>query len=180
MYLFCAKVDSGRIGLVPEEPLLTAQEVDDFIIVRATVLVSKVQRRMARDVLRGENVPVLEWRLIFSIARFGACHLAFITQRTSIDPAHGSRAATALEKKGLIARRDDPENRRRKIMSLTPEGVALFKRIWPKAQRNSARITAHLDQKDFEDLKRLLDKVNGAFQQDEEVVAPEGSSEDAA
>ena len=163
-----------------EGPILSEQEVDDFIIVRAAALVSEVQRSVSRNVLREENLPLLEWRLLFCIARFGACHLAYITQRTYIDPAHGSRAATALEKKGLIARRDDPENRRRKVMTLTPEGVALFERVWPKAQGNIARITSQLDPQDFETLKRLLDLANEAAQRAGDTVPLNDRSEDAA
>ena len=117
---------------------------------------------MVQNVLREENLPVLEWRLLFSVARFGSCHLAFITRRTSIDPAHGSRAASALEKKGLIERRDDPDNKRRKLISLTPDGIALFHRIWPRARDNIKTITDHLDPQDFAELKRLLDAVNHA------------------
>ena len=85
------------------EPLVPADHLDDFIIVRATAFVSKIQRTMARDVLRKEGLPVLEWRLMFSVARFGSCHLAYITRRTSIDPAHGSRAASALESEAVGA-----------------------------------------------------------------------------
>lgn len=119
---------------------------------------------MTRDVLRGEDLPLLEWRLLFSVARFGSCHLAHISRRTSIDPAHGSRAAAALEKKGLITRCDDPDNRRRKLISLTPDGVELFNRIWPRARQRVRRITDQLNREDFEELKRLLDLVNDAAQ----------------
>lgn len=150
--------------LDPTAPLLSKQEVDDFIIARAATFVSKVQRSMVRDVLREEGLPVLEWRLLYSIARIGSCHLAHITQNTSIDPAHGSRAASALERKGMITRRDDPENRRRKLLALTPDGVALFRRIWPKAQSNIARLTNRLDPQDFEDLKRILGVANDVAQ----------------
>ncbi|MDF1728608.1 MAG: MarR family winged helix-turn-helix transcriptional regulator [Sulfitobacter sp.] len=161
-------------------PLLSKQEVDDFIIVRATALVSKVQRRLARDVLRREKLPVLEWRLIFCIARFGNCHLAYITQRTSIDPAHGSRAASSLEKKGLITRHDDPENRRRKVLSLTPDGIALFERIWPKARANVTRITDQLKSEDFAELKRLLDVANEVAEQGKGPKAVNSAKSDAA
>lgn len=144
------------------DALIAPDLVDDFIIVRATAFTSKVQRAMSRDVLRKENLPALEWRLLFSVARFGTCHLAYITQRTSIDPAHGSRAAAALEKKGLIHRGDDPENKRRKLISLTPSGVALFEKVWPRAQENIKSITDQLEPEDFTALKRLLDLINVA------------------
>lgn len=162
------------------QALIPPELVDDFIIVRATAFTSKVQRAMARDVLRNENLPVLEWRLLFSVARFGSCHLAYITQRTSIDPAHGSRAATALEKKGLITRRDDPNDRRRKLISLTPSGVALFNRVWPRAQQNIKMVTDQLDPQDFAELKRLLDLVNLAAEPliDNTVLDPNPVQED--
>lgn len=117
---------------------------------------------MVRDVLAVEDVPLIEWQLLFSVARFGTCHLAYITRHTSLDPAHGSRAAKMLEKKGLIERHDDPNNRRRKLISLTPHGEALFNRIWPRAQAMITSVTDTLDRADFEEVKRLLDLLNAA------------------
>lgn len=145
--------------------LIPSQEVDDFVIIRVRAFTQKVQQRILGDVLAGEDLPLLEWQLMFSIARFGSCHLAHVTSQTSIDPAHGSRAATALEKKGLIARKEDPDNRRRKLMSLTPAGIVLFERVWPKARRLMRAITDQMDHDDFEDFKRLLALVNDAADQ---------------
>lgn len=141
-------------------PLVAPEQMDDFVIVRATAFTSRVQRAMVRNVLQREAMPVLEWRLLFSVARFGSCHLAHITRRTSIDPAHGSRAAAALEKKGLISRRNDPRNKRRKLISLTAEGIEVFERIWPQAQQNVRGFTDRLTAEEFAELKRLLDLVN--------------------
>lgn len=142
--------------------LIPSEQVDDFIVLRARAFTGKVARAMTRDVLSDENLPVLEWQLLFSVARFGSCHLAHITRHTSIDPAHGSRAASALEKAGLVTRREDPENRRRKLISLTPEGIETFERVWPRARRMIRSVTDHLEHKDFEDLKRLLVLINAA------------------
>lgn len=162
--------------------LIPAGDVDDFIIVRATTFTGRIQRAMVRDVLRTEDLPVLEWRLLFSVARFGSCHLAYITRRTSIDPAHGSRAAAALEQKGLIERRDDPENKRRKLISLTPEGVALFNRIWPRARKKIKTLTDQLSPQDFAELKRLLDLVNSVAEplldaEDKELIKEKAEQE---
>lgn len=145
-------------------PLVPPEQIDDFIIIRARAFTSKVRRVMARDVLKQEGLPILEWQLLFSVARFGSCHLAYITRRTSIDPAHGSRAASALEKKGLITRREDPRNKRRKLISLTAKGVEAFDRIWPRARRTMKTITDQLRAQEFEDLKRLLDRANSAVE----------------
>ena len=141
--------------------LVPPEQVDDFIILRARKFTSSVRRALTREVLQTESLPILEWQLLFSIARFGSCHVAYITKHTSIDPAHGSRAASALEKRGLIARCEDPKNKRRKLMSLTPLGVETFERIWPKARHVTATLTDRLNPQDFKELKRLLDLLNG-------------------
>ncbi|WP_216859282.1 MarR family winged helix-turn-helix transcriptional regulator [Sulfitobacter aestuariivivens] len=142
--------------------MIPIEDVDDFIILRARAFTSKIRRAVMRDVLQDEDLALLEWQLLFSIARFGTCHLAYITQHTSLDPAHGSRAATALEKAGLIERHDDPDNRRRKLISLTPQGITTVERVWPRAQRLIRSVTDTLDATDFNELKRLFDLLNAA------------------
>ena len=141
-------------------PLLTDIEVDDFVIIRAVAFANKIQRVMLRDVLSEHDMPVLEWRILFSIARFGDCHLAHIVEKTSLDPAHGSRAAASLEKRGMIRRTPDPEDGRRKVLSMTPLGRAKFDEIWPPAKALIKRVTDEIDPDDFTQFKRLLDRVN--------------------
>lgn len=154
------------------EALIPSDQLDDFIILRARAFTSTMKRVVARDVLKGEALAVLEWQLLFSVARFGACHLAYITQRTSIDPAHGSRAAAALEKKGMITRCRDPAHKRRKLITLTPEGVETFERIWPRARQAVKTVTEQLGAQDFQDLKRLLDLLNEATAPLENEIQP--------
>ncbi|MFK7835960.1 MAG: MarR family winged helix-turn-helix transcriptional regulator [Sulfitobacter sp.] len=140
--------------------------MDDFIILRARRFTSYVRHKLTHNVLNDEDLTVLEWQLLFSIARFGSCHVGYVTNHTSIDPAHGSRAATSLEKKGLISRVEDPDNRRRKLVSLTASGVKAFERIWPKARQITADKTNLLTKAELAELKRLLDVVNGISSQD--------------
>lgn len=146
--------------------LIPAKQIDDFIILRVRAFSSAVRRTLAGDVLKHENLAVLEWQLLFSIARFGSCHLAYVTKHTSIDPAHGSRAASGLEKKGLIVRVEDPENRRRKLISLTAKGIETFERIWPRVRNNVAERTDRLSKKDSKELKRLLDLLCAPIDRD--------------
>lgn len=144
------------------QALIPADHVDDFIIIRVRAFARKVQRAILSEALATEDMPVLEWQLLFSIARFGSCHLAHVTNQTSIDPAHGSRAVSALERKGLIERHVDPDNRRRKLISLTAAGQEKFERIWPRARRVMKSVTDELESADFKDLKRLLALANTA------------------
>lgn len=142
------------------QPVLSEKDVDDFIIVRAVAFANKIQRIMLRDVLARHDMPLLEWRILFSIARFGDCHLRHICRHTSLDPAHGSRAAAELDRKGLIRRYADPEDGRRKLMAMTADGRAMFDAIWPEAQQLIKQITNQMDKDDFLQFKGLLDRAN--------------------
>ena len=144
--------------------LVPAEDVDDFVILRMRKFTSKTRQIVTQRVLTAEGLALLEWQLMFSLARFGTCHLAYITRHTSIDPAHGSRAATALEKRKLVARVDDPENRRRKLISLTPEGVKTFERVWPRAQQMIRNVEQDFTAQEFAEFKRLLSKANQAVE----------------
>lgn len=147
------------------DPFISASDVDDFFVLRTRSFAAKFQRAMMRDVLGERDIPLIEWQLLFSIARFGTCHLAHVTQNTSMDPAHGSRAASSLEAKGLIVRQDDPSNRRRKLISLTPAGVALFQEIWPEAKQMCDKVASALSAADLKELKRLLVLLDEAGEQ---------------
>ena len=144
------------------QALIPADQVDDFIVIHVRAFARKVQRAILSEALAEEDLPVLEWQLLFSVARFGSCHLAHITGHTSIDPAHGSRAIAVLERKGLVERQEDQQNRRRKLISLTPAGREKFERIWPRARGVMEAVSEQLDPRDFQELKRLLARVNSA------------------
>ena len=48
-----------------------------------------------------------------------------ISKDLAIDPAATARTVEILIKKGLVERRENPRNRRQKLVSVTPEGKAI-------------------------------------------------------
>lgn len=142
------------------DPLLPEEQVDDFLNIRVVRLATKLQRLMLRRALRDADLPVLEWRLMFELAQGGENHLRQITQNRSLDPAHTSRAAALLERKGLISRRDDPADHRRKLLSLTAAGRALVIHIWTEAQTLSASLKSEFSEQEFATFKQLLDRAH--------------------
>ncbi|NRB02172.1 MAG: winged helix-turn-helix transcriptional regulator [Rhodobacteraceae bacterium] len=164
------------------EALIPSDDVDDFFVIKLRAIASAFQRTMLRNVLNERGLPLIEWQLMFSIARFGTTHLAYITQHTSIDAAHGSRAAGSLEKKGLIERHDDPENRRRKLISLTESGKSEVLAIWPRAQSMVSNVMGDFTTADASEIKRLLVQLHAAtnlLQQTNQDIETTSAQEDA-
>jgi DNA-binding MarR family transcriptional regulator len=67
-----------------------------------------------------------------------------LTARLGIDRSNTSTLLDELEKKGLVERRVSAEDRRAKLLHLTPRGVKVRDRLRPKAGVAQARILAPL------------------------------------
>ena len=65
-----------------------------------------------------------------------------LARRASGDPSHVSRLAASLERRGLLARLDDPSDRRRMLFRITEKGRALYEEVRPKATAVSMEFQA--------------------------------------
>lgn len=150
------KDDSVRPQLISE------QEIDDFLNVRIVRLASKMQRLMLRHALREAELPILEWRILFSVASDRSTHLGAIIQRGGMDRAHASRAVSSLAAKNLINRDLDPFDNRRRLLTLTPAGEIMFKRVWAAASDLNAGLLKAFEPDELAQLKVLLDRAQDA------------------
>ncbi|MBO6123878.1 MAG: MarR family transcriptional regulator [Methanobrevibacter sp.] len=82
------------------------------------------------------------------------------TQKDLVDLFHvsngyASKILRKFEDKGLITRFEDPENRRRKIVKLTDEGIRKTDKILEHIRQWE---NSHMSEEELETLKRLLFK----------------------
>ena len=114
----------------------------DFIPYRLSVTSNLVSDSIARtyEALFGLTIP--EWRLVAVIAETGGITQQAIGAKTLMDKVTVSRAAIALVGRGLLARRDNPDDRRSHLLELTDAGRDLYAAIAPKALDLERRIFA--------------------------------------
>ncbi|WP_428410334.1 MarR family winged helix-turn-helix transcriptional regulator [Hyphococcus sp.] len=79
------------------------------------------------------RVTMNEFRVIMLIGRLGKAASHEIAEISGVTTMSVSRAVTSLERKGRIACKVDPQNRRRKILRLTKEGERLYQKMLPTA-----------------------------------------------
>ena len=103
-----------------------------------------------------------------TVHQFGILLLIFkkssLTQKEIANQTNGDEPATArlmnrLEEKGCIQRVVDKVDKRKRLVSLTPEGEALLNELLPYAQEINANLTSVLDDKERKTLFSLLTKV---------------------
>ncbi|MCZ2264877.1 MarR family winged helix-turn-helix transcriptional regulator [Isoptericola sp. QY 916] len=69
------------------------------------------------------------YRLLAALEQWGPESQADLGRDTGIDRSDVTGALQELEERGLVEREEDPANRRRKIVSVTPSGLAELRRL---------------------------------------------------
>jgi MarR family transcriptional regulator for hemolysin len=102
------------------------------------------------------------WQALFTIA-FGPqpVTLTDLGQRLFVQWPTLVRVIEGLATDGLIKRIDNPRDGRSKLVSLTPEGLAVVKKIQPILDEERRVMLSDLDDKDLEVCAELLHRMFG-------------------
>lgn len=112
-----------------------------------------------RTVVERTGLPFSRVRILRRLAR-QSMTMKGIAEATALDAPAATVAVSDLERRGLVVRRIDAENRRCKRVSLTDEGRALVEAIADLDDPAPAALTA-LDETDLNSLHALLRKALG-------------------
>jgi DNA-binding MarR family transcriptional regulator len=135
-----------------------------------------------QDSFLGSGLPLAAARLLFEIGPSGAGVLE-LRRRLGLDSGYFSRLLRRLESEGLITASPDPEDRRRRVCTLTRKGRRRWDRLDARSdeiaadllggltQAQSARLIAALDTAD-----RLLRATAATFDQVDPTVEPATSA----
>lgn len=112
-----------------------------------------------RTVVERTGLPFSRVRILRRLAR-QSMTMKGIAEATALDAPAATVAVSDLERRGLVVRRIDAENRRCKRVSLTDEGRALVEAIADLDDPAPAALTG-LDETDLNSLHALLRKALG-------------------
>ena len=95
---------------------------------RPTWLISRAYARSSRLLnagfeAHGRGLRSYHYRLLAALDEWGPASQADLGRSTGIDRSDVTAALAELESRNLIERTVDPENKRRNIVTLTPEGT---------------------------------------------------------
>ncbi|MFC8730869.1 MarR family winged helix-turn-helix transcriptional regulator [Luteimicrobium sp. NPDC057192] len=96
---------------------------------RATWRVSRMHARVSHLLgvafgAHGNGLRSYHYRLLAALEQWGDMSQADLGRRTGIDRSDVTGALGDLEPRGLVVRSPDPTHGRRKIVAITPDGVA--------------------------------------------------------
>ncbi len=134
-------------------------QLSDFFPYRLAVLADQVSQCMAQVYAARFQLTRDEWRVLAALHQNPTMKTGDAIAHTTIEKMQASRAITRLEDGGFVSRTEDEHDRRHRVLSLTPAGKALVKKIIPLVQAREAFLLADLDDQEREVLDRVLGKL---------------------
>ena len=133
---------------------------DETIVLHRLLKVSnRLMAPFSTHLERQNDISVNEFRLLMLIGRKGKAASHELAEMTGVNVMSVSRAVASLERKGRIKVERDPQNRRRKQLTLTREGHRLHEIMRPHTERVASYLLSDLKAKEVAALRTMLDRL---------------------
>lgn len=119
-------------------------KLNSFLPYRLNNLAEAVSRSFSRIYADEFGIGIPEWRVVATLGEHAAMTARDIGLATSMHKTKVSRAVAALETKGHLVRGANPDDQREQLLSLTPQGRAMYEALIPKALAYSKTLEAAL------------------------------------
>lgn len=132
----------------------------DFPTFRLSLVAKVMDRLTLRHLAEKTDYTFAEWRVLSRLASLpDGATVGQIADLAWVDRAEVSRAAAALERRGVTARRQNPEDRRKPILYLTEDGKAAYQPMAADRGAFHAGLVQDLSTDERAELDRLLGKI---------------------
>jgi DNA-binding MarR family transcriptional regulator len=135
-------------------------DLDRYVPAFITFIANKLSNSATVFYQKNFGVNVTEWRIMSLLAIEPGIPAARICKVIGFDKGPVSRTLTALQKRGLVAIRTDPNDGRSHSISLTTRGRAMHDKVIVAALERERRLLSCLDQQEREVLIDLLRRLH--------------------
>ena len=123
---------------------------------RILLLAKMLDRLNTRILQESAELSLAEWRLLAQLSMESPASVRQLAEWSWVDRAEVSRAAAALEKRGLVKREENPKDRRSPLFFFTDEGRAVVDRVLPLRREFLSSLTSKLSKAQREVLEEAL------------------------
>lgn len=144
------RIDSG--------PLVVLER---FLPYRLNVLASLTSNALAQIYADRFGLTIPAWRVVATLGQYGVGTARDIAAHGVMHKSTVSRAVSALESRGLIARKPNRDDRREELLELTGEGIAVYEALAPEALAFEDKLASVLSPGEQKVLIDLIEKLEG-------------------
>jgi len=126
---------------------------------RLFTLTNILSRPFQKNVAKQYSLSPADWCVLNTLVYMPGVASHEICKISGLIPMNVSRAVSAVRKRGLIREQIDPDNRKRKLLSLTPEGLALYRKVAPHARRETKFMLEGMSREEVATLGSLVERL---------------------
>lgn len=134
-------------------------DLQSFFPYRLAVLAEAVSAALSEIYAARFDLTRPEWRILAGLGSGGGIRARDLARSATLDKMQVSRAMARLERRGLVAREADADDRRNKLVRLTRAGTSLYERIVPLALERERAILAGLGAEERRALDGIVTKL---------------------
>ena len=147
--------ENSAVGEIGYEP--AAGQVFTYRLVR---IVNRLNRHAASFAAEHAGLSLPEWRCLFLMAPQTSLYVQELLELTSESKGLVSRALGALERKGLVTLRRDPQDKRQMIATCTKAGRRLHERVKPDMEARERWLLSAVSPADRDAVLRVIDALS--------------------
>jgi DNA-binding MarR family transcriptional regulator len=134
-------------------------KLEQFLPYQLNVVSSLVSQALSRVYAQRYGIGVPEWRVLVTLGQYQMMTAKAIGAHTHMHKTKVSRAVAILEKRRLLGRRPNREDKREAFLSLTAAGRNIYEELAPHALDFAKRLTEILTSADREAFNRALTQL---------------------
>lgn len=143
-----------------DPPALSAPRSIHDLINDQLHLIEAVNASNVTRICEGEfGITRREWRFVALLSTLGPLAPSQLAEQSGLDRSRTSKALMPLLDKGLVTRAVDPHDGRRATVSLTAEGEALYRKLFPRVVEINVRLLDVLRPAEIRVLAEMLTRL---------------------
>lgn len=145
---------------------MTQRQIENLIIYHIHRISRQWGRQSAHLYEREFGLKLSEVWVLQLIGDFPETTVSQLTGRSHMDKPAISRAVSGLERKNLVVKKSQSEDRRIFNLALSPAGRDIYMKVVPLREERQKRLEERLDAMDREALFRAFDKIYAQLDQE--------------
>jgi DNA-binding MarR family transcriptional regulator len=103
--------------------------LDERVSYRFSVIAKRLEQTLSAMHAKKLGISINNWKIMRVIGFFGPLSATELGSRTSLDPDKITRSVDVLVQRGYVIRKDDEQDRRRVVLTLSAKGRRVHDRI---------------------------------------------------
>lgn len=133
--------------------------LNEFIPYILSVLSNEISQNIASQYEQGFGIDLHQWRVMAILGEHSALSAVEVSHKTAMDKVAVSRAVKKLLAQKLVVREISEFDKRRSILSLSEDGILIYKQVVPLAKNYETKLLQTFTKTELKQLVKLLQKL---------------------